>query len=310
MGTDLVFNDFDIQRNLAIAPSNNQIVYAATYNRIRRSDDLGGEWKEITYDLPSNSGSIEAIVVKPDDPKTVWVALSGFYTSGVYQLVNDSAWINISDGLPPIPIYTLVQNQHADPVELFAGTELGIYYKKGDEPWKPYVNGLPNVRIGELEMYYSPIPGQSRLRAATYGRGLWESPVPEGPAAGVASSNSPVCYNSSGILSLFNSYGSIQWEQSADGVSGWENVIGGNGENSATYITPELTATAFYRALVTQPGFEDVYSDVLEILIMPLPGDAGPISGPDTVCQYEHKSFSPLILYQVLLLMRGHCQMV
>jgi len=40
---------------------------------------------------------------------------------------------------------------------------------------------LPNVVIGELEIYYNPItPSQSKLKAATYGRGLWETFVYSG----------------------------------------------------------------------------------------------------------------------------------
>jgi hypothetical protein len=53
---------------------------------------------------------------------------------------------------------------------------------------------IANVRIAELEMYYSSQLGQSRLRAATYGRGLWEvscsEPHPEG---GLAVTFAPAC---------------------------------------------------------------------------------------------------------------------
>nr|MDQ3015157.1 GEVED domain-containing protein [Bacteroidota bacterium] len=76
------------------------------------------------------------------------------------------------------PVYSVVQN-HQSPIEaqLYAGTELGIYFKKGTDDWISYNTGLPNVKIGEIEMYYAADPEQSLLRAGTFGRGLWESPV-------------------------------------------------------------------------------------------------------------------------------------
>ena len=33
------------------------------------------------------------------------------------------------------------------------------------------------MKIGEIEIYYDANPQNSILRAATFGRGLWESPV-------------------------------------------------------------------------------------------------------------------------------------
>jgi hypothetical protein len=37
--------------------------------------------------------------------------------------------------------------------------------------WQAFFDGLPNVVIGELEIQYNA----GKLRAATYGRGMWES---------------------------------------------------------------------------------------------------------------------------------------
>ena len=55
--------------------------------------------------------------------------------------------------------------------------EMGVYFKKGTDNWIAYNTGLPNVSVGELEFYYALNPSDSKLRVATYGRGLWETPV-------------------------------------------------------------------------------------------------------------------------------------
>ena len=60
--------------------------------------------------------------------------------------------------------------------ELYAGTDVGIYVKVGGGPWALYSDGLPNVVVNELKIHYNTTtPSLSRLRAATSGRGVWES---------------------------------------------------------------------------------------------------------------------------------------
>ena len=169
----------DKVRSMAIASSDSRYLYISDYNTIWRTTDGGGTWSDITNNLPVGGAGIDYITVKNDDPNTIWVALSGYSNPGVYQSINGGAsWTNMSAGLPPIPAYCVVQNiQSQLEVQLYLGTELGVYYKKGNNDWEPYSNGLPNVKIGEIEIYYAGNPGESRLRAATFGRGLWETPI-------------------------------------------------------------------------------------------------------------------------------------
>ena len=61
--------------------------------------------------------------------------------------------------------------------------------------------------------------------------------------------NSPtLCYNTAGNILLSGYTGTIQWQQSADGLTGWTNI---SGATSNTYTTPNLTAANSYRAVVT-----------------------------------------------------------
>ena len=51
--------------------------------------------------------------------------------------------------------------------------------KYGTSNWVIYKTGLPNVFCTELEIYYdNTTPSSSRIRTATFGRGLWESDIP------------------------------------------------------------------------------------------------------------------------------------
>lgn len=51
---------------------------------------------------------------------------------------------------------------------------------------------------------------------------------------------------SSGVLGI-----SENWEQSANGSTGWGTVVGGSGNGTPVYNTPALTNTTFYRCTVT-----------------------------------------------------------
>jgi len=172
-------------RSMAIAPSNNQVLYVASTGAIWRTENGGTDWTNVTGNLSSLGVTITSIAVKHDDPQTVWVSLGGYNAHGVYQTVDGGAtWFNISQGLPSLPMYSIVQNkQSSSDIQLYVGSELGVYFKNGSNEWVDFNTGLPNVKIGELEIYYSAQPNNSILRAATYGRGLWETPVFE-PSTG------------------------------------------------------------------------------------------------------------------------------
>jgi hypothetical protein len=172
-------NSIDKIRSMAIASSNASVLYVADNDRIWTTVNGGTSWSNITGALPVSSSYIKYITVKNDDPNTLWIAMSGYNSNAVFQSTNGGAsWTNISTGLPSIPAYTIVQNtQITSEVHLYVGTELGIYFKKGSDNWIVYNTDLPNVKIGEIEMYYDNTPANSKLRAATYGRGLWETPV-------------------------------------------------------------------------------------------------------------------------------------
>ena len=166
-------------RSMAIAPSNTQVLYVAAPLTIWKTSNGGTSWTDITGTLPSNNGDITSIAVKNDDANTLWVTIGGFNSDKVYQSTNGgTTWTNISAGLPQIPAYSIIQNKQSSPeVQLYLGTELGVYFKKGTDNWVAFNLGLPNVTIGELEIYYASNPQASKLRAATFGRGLWETPV-------------------------------------------------------------------------------------------------------------------------------------
>ena len=64
-------------------------------------------------------------------------------------------------------IYTKASND-----AIYVGTDVGVYYRDGSmTSFVPFMTNLPNVIVNDFEIHYAT----SKLRAGTYGRGVWES---------------------------------------------------------------------------------------------------------------------------------------
>ncbi|NTW32056.1 MAG: hypothetical protein HGB12_05450 [Bacteroidetes bacterium] len=97
---------------------------------------------------------------------------------------------------------------------------------------------------------------------------LTVSPVSVGGTATATAST--LCSGNSTTITLAGNTGNIQWQQSANGTSGWANVSGGTGSTSATYTTPNLTSSTYYRAQVTNSVCNSDYSSTALVTVDPV----------------------------------------
>lgn len=83
-----------------------------------------------------------------------------------------TTWVKADSGLPDIPVYHLASDpRDAAGNTVYAATELGVYRTAdAGASWTLFGAGLPAVRTTGLSI----TPDGKTLRAATYGRGLWE----------------------------------------------------------------------------------------------------------------------------------------
>jgi len=162
---------------IAVAPSNNNIVYAASLDKMYKVNILRDKATVVTSGLPVDKAGINYIAVSGNNPDKVWVALSG-YSDGnkVFRSLNGgTSWTNISGTLPNLPVNTIVYQNNCGHDRLFAGTDIGVYYIDNTlTDWKYYGKNLPNVMVHELEINYT----SNKLVAATYGRGIWQIDIP------------------------------------------------------------------------------------------------------------------------------------
>ena len=245
-------------QSMAIAASNTSYIYAATHSNIYRTTNGGGSaqtWPNINSNLPLSTSNITYISVKNDDPNHVWVSMGGYNNQGVYETTNGGAsWVNISAGLPQIPVMCVIQNtQNITDIELYAATDVGVYVKDGGNNWIPFNTGLPNVVVTELEIYYDNItPANSKIYAASYGRGVWSSDlyslylVPVADFSGTPTSGLPPLDVVFSDLSL-NTITTWAWDFGDGNTSTIQNPLN-------TYNNPGLYSV---QLTVTGPGGSD-----------------------------------------------------
>ena len=161
-------------RNIALAPSDENYIYAASYSKIKVTKDAGATWNYIKPGLPNYN--ITDIAVSTTNADRAWVTFSDYNnTNKVYETIDAGvSWTNISgSNLPGLPVNCIVYQGGAKD-DLYIGTDVGVYHKDNTmTEWVQYSNGLPNVIVKELEVHYD----EGTISAATYGRGVWESPL-------------------------------------------------------------------------------------------------------------------------------------
>ncbi len=184
--TDSIASGFKgLIRSIAFHPTDVLVQYFGTGSGAiyRVQGPASGDWNpstvttsEITYTgLPESSVSSLAV----DPSGNIWVTFSSLEGKGdefsnphVFYLESGSdTWQERSNGLAiSNPVNTIVIDPQ-DAAKVYCGGDRGVYaWNSITNSWKPFDQGLPNAGIQSLKIH-----GPSRkLRAGTYGRGVWE----------------------------------------------------------------------------------------------------------------------------------------
>lgn len=118
---------------------------------------------------------ISGIAVHPEDPLKVWISMIGYDNLTMRVAFSQDGgytWANAdpNSSLPTLPVNNIVYQYGSNDV-IYIGTDAGIYYKDASmQNWEKY-GDFPNVRVMELKINYC----QNKLRAATFGRSVWEA---------------------------------------------------------------------------------------------------------------------------------------
>jgi|GEM_PF-2715391 len=164
--------------HLEVCPSTSEVIYVATLTSLYKSTDITSSsptWTRLTPPI-TDGLFINDIAVDPyDENRIAVITTSGFV---VLSIDGGANWTRIDEGLPDTSLKTMVFDRSPDQ-GMYLGINGMVFYKSNKVTnWTIFSNNLPNVVISELELYYDhEVQENSRIRVATYGRGLWESPL-------------------------------------------------------------------------------------------------------------------------------------
>ncbi|NVO20035.1 MAG: hypothetical protein HXX13_10065 [Bacteroidetes bacterium] len=150
------------------------VLYVVRSGAMKRSDNATAAAASVTWTscaLPGGSTPTD-VKAHPTDANIVY-ATAGYK---IYKSIDKGAsWTDISGNLPSLFINCLVYDKNTNE-GIYIGNQTGVWFKNSAMPyWVLFSNGLPPVDVREMEIYYDATPANSKIKAATYGRGLWQS---------------------------------------------------------------------------------------------------------------------------------------
>ncbi len=123
--------------------------------------------------LPVDQVNLTSVTVDPGFPSTVLATFSG-YVAGekIYVSSNKGGdWTNISGSLPNVPIFC-AEFEPGLGGGIYVGTDIGVFYRNSSmSDWVYFSNNLPRVPVRDLDY----VESENKLRAATFGRSVWQS---------------------------------------------------------------------------------------------------------------------------------------
>jgi len=135
-----------------------------------------------------NGYDVSSIAVDPHDAtgNTVYATIMGFHVAHMYRSTDAGGhWSNITRNLPDAPANSVVVDPN-DANTVYVAMDTGVYATtdvttcETSNCWSVYGTGLPNAPVTQLIVAKEMTTGDGRtgeLRAATYGRGVWQIPL-------------------------------------------------------------------------------------------------------------------------------------
>lgn len=257
--------------NMAYSRSDTSTIYVLKTNRVFKSTDNGTSFSNVSGTL-STGQNLSYIAVSSSDPQKAWVTYSGYgSTLKVFKTTDGgSTWTDYGTGLPNIPVNCIEYDTTSSNEGLYVGTDVGVYYRNNTlSSWQAFNTGLPNVIVSELEIHY----GTSKIRAATYGRGLWESDLHTTLQAGFVGSPLTVCTNVP-VTFTDTTSGTVATYAWTFGTGATPATASTVGPHSVSYST---TGSKTVQLIATGPEGTDTatYTNYVTVVTAGTPGGAG-----------------------------------
>jgi photosystem II stability/assembly factor-like uncharacterized protein len=151
--------------NISLHPSNPNVLFMQKHWDVMRSDNAGGEWYEVSGNLPSDFGF--PIAVHAHEPETIYVVpiksdSEHFPPDGKLRVYRSRSggneWEALTNGLPQSDCYvnilrTAMAVDSLESCGIYFGTTGGQVYMSPDsgDSWMPIVRDLPPVLSVEVQ---------------------------------------------------------------------------------------------------------------------------------------------------------------
>jgi len=229
----------DAPVSLGMSAANPNSMYVALPQSLKLSVNLNSTtitWSDITGSLPVNEVKITTVGVSAVRSRKAWVCFSGYIDKRkVYQTSDGGAnWINFSGTLPNVPVNCIVYHNNGQD-GIYVGTDIGVFYRDNTlTDWIQFRNGMPNVIVTDLKIT------ENKIRAATHGRGIWESTL---------YSNCGSFYILGGDVTGYQFY------EASDQISSKANIKGGIGTEVTYKAVNQITLSDGFQ-VVPGSGFD------------------------------------------------------
>lgn len=156
---------------ITIDPSNDAIIYVVNGSVLYKSIDAGVTFTSVY----TASSTITSVAVHSSNSSIIYLTTSGTGGNALKSTNGGTSFTSIATGLPAIGKNCIVHQGRNTENPLYVGTSLGVYYTDDTmTTWQPFDTNLPNVPVRDLEINLE----DSKIIAATYGRGIWQSDIP------------------------------------------------------------------------------------------------------------------------------------
>lgn len=188
-----ILSPFNSTGNIDVARANGNNVVIAVGGKVFVSTNAlaatvgpptGVTFTDITRNLPGRF--VARALFDPADPGTIFAVLGGFsgFPGGhVFRTtITASAWTDISPAID-LPFSALALSAKTTPTTIIAGTDIGVVRSVDDGASWTVLDDIHFPRAPVLDLILNDDAGI--LRAATYGRGVFQFSKPNGPAIAV-----------------------------------------------------------------------------------------------------------------------------
>ncbi|MBN2664360.1 MAG: T9SS type A sorting domain-containing protein [Bacteroidales bacterium] len=165
------FNTYGQIADFEQSTVNSNLFYITKGKYLYKSENFSTNNIVFNQTFMSNTNIID-IALNPSDENMVYLCTA--YKKIYKSSDKGQTFTDISGSLSDVLINSIVLDKNSEEA-IYIGTDIGVFYKNASmTDWIPFSNGLPNVIVTELEIAYED-DNNSILKAATYGRGLWQT---------------------------------------------------------------------------------------------------------------------------------------